>query len=67
MLNEHGTKILGVVIALLGSVMLLTPEQITAIMGERGPGIMTAIAGLLTVLRGFQNSGSLPGGPKKEE
>lgn len=66
MLNEHGTKILGIIIALLGSVMLLTPDQITALMGARGPGILTGIAGILTILRGFQNSGVLPGGPKKE-
>lgn len=53
---DHGTKILGVIIALLGSLTLLTPDQLQAIFGEDGPRIAVTIAGLLTVLRGFQNT-----------
>jgi hypothetical protein len=69
MFNEHGTKILGVVVTVLGLVVGLAPDQLTALFGERAPGIVMALGGVLTVLRGLQNSGTLPGGPaatKKE-
>lgn len=63
-LREHGTKILGAVITLLGGFLLLPPEQQTALVGETAPRVAVAVTGLLTILRGYQNSGRLPGGPK---
>lgn len=63
-LSQHGTKVLGVIITLLGGFLLLPVEQQVAIVGERAPGVAVAVTGLLTILRGLQNSGTLPGGPK---
>lgn len=63
-LRENGTKILGVIVTLLGSLLLLTPDELSAIFGEHAPRVGVIIGGLLTILRGFQNSGQLPGGPK---
>lgn len=64
MFSEHGTKILGVVVTVLGLVVTLTPDQVTALLGTHGAGAIMAISGVLTVLRGLQNSGTLAGGPK---
>lgn len=58
--DNHGTKIIGTVTALGGSAAALDPTTVTAIlsalMGDRGPGIATGIIGLLTLLRGFKNT-----------
>jgi hypothetical protein len=62
--TNHGTKILGVIITILGGFLLLPIEQQTALVGETAPRVAVGITGLLTILRGFQNSGSIPGGPK---
>lgn len=63
-LKEHGTKALGVIGSLLGILaMNLTPEQIVSILGAKGPGAIMLASGILTYLRGHQNSGTLPGGP----
>lgn len=51
MFKNHGTKILGAIAGMAGLV------------GAKGPAAMLAIAGVFTILRGFQNSGTLPGGP----
>lgn len=65
-LKTHGTKILGIVLGTLGVVTTMQPDAITAVFGERGPGIVLFCGGLLTFLRGLQNSGVLPGGPPKQ-
>ncbi len=66
MLNEHGTKIIGVVGTLAaGAIASITPEQLVAL-GPKGVAIIMGISSLLTIFRGFQNSGVLPGGPKEE-
>lgn len=62
--RNHFTKVLGILITLLGGLLLLTPDQLEALFGEHAPRIAVSVAGLLTILRGFQNSGTLPGGPK---
>lgn len=63
-LKNNATKWLGGLISALGvAAMNLTPEQIVAILGAKGPGAVVAITGILTYLRGLQNSGQLPGGP----
>jgi hypothetical protein len=54
--REHGTKILGTVITVLGGFLLLPPDQQTALVGETAPRIAVSVTGLLTILRGFQNS-----------
>lgn len=66
MFKDHGTKIIGTIFTLAGTFAAFSPEQVLALLGERGPGIVVALGGLATVLRGLQNSGILPGGPKKE-
>lgn len=63
-LSNHGTKVLGILITLLGGLLLLTPDQLQAMFGEHAPRVAVTVTGLLTILRGFQNSGTLPGGPK---
>lgn len=58
--QNHGTKLLGGLTALVGTVAVLTPAQF-AVYGVDGHTALriTAIAsGLLTVLRGFANTAS---------
>lgn len=62
MFKNHGTKIIGVAMGVLGTLMTLTPEQLTGLLGTRGAGIAVSLGALATILRGFQNSGTLPGG-----
>lgn len=63
-LKNNATKWLGGIITALGVVATqLTPEQLVALLGAKGPGAVVAVTGILTYLRGLQNSGQLPGGP----
>lgn len=55
-LPNHGTKILGVVITALGVVVAASPDMLTNLFGQYAPGIAVAASGLLTILRGFQNT-----------
>jgi hypothetical protein len=59
----HGTKILGGTITLGGFIDLLvqltTPEVagvVTSLAGKYAPAILTTLAGLLVIARGFQNT-----------
>ena len=54
--KNHGTKILGGITTLLGVIVTATPDTLTSLFGAHAPGIATAAAGLLTILRGFTNS-----------
>jgi hypothetical protein len=54
--TNHGTKILGAIITLLGALSALSPDTLTQIAGPMGPGIAVAAGGILTVLRGFMNT-----------
>jgi hypothetical protein len=57
--TDHGTKILGTLITILGGFLLLPPEQQAALVGETAPRIAVAVTGLLTILRGFTNTRNL--------
>jgi len=62
--KEHGTKLLGALGAIAGGLaMYLTPEQLVSLLGAKGPGAVLLAGGVLTYLRGLQNSGKVPGGP----
>ncbi|MGH3574708.1 MAG: hypothetical protein ACRDUW_23285 [Pseudonocardiaceae bacterium] len=50
---SHGTKIIGVVTTALGAVLTLNPAQLSAF-HVSASGVAT-VAGILTVLRGFDN------------
>lgn len=67
MFAKHGTKIIGAVGAVAGTVAMMTPDQLTAVFGSNAPSVALTVMSLLTVLRGFQNSGQIPGGPTKKE
>lgn len=64
MFANHGTKIIGAVSTVIGVAATLTPEQLTALFGPQAPSVAMTVMGILTIMRGFQNSGTLPGGPK---
>jgi hypothetical protein len=51
-LPNQGTKILGIIITFLGTLQGVNPDMF----GKYGPSIMLIIGGLLTTLRGFQNT-----------
>jgi hypothetical protein len=53
---KHGTKALGILIAALSAATLLTPEQLAALVGTKGPAVALGIAGVLTFARGFKNT-----------
>ena len=56
---KHGTKQLGAFVIAVGTVMLtLTPAQLAAL--HLSPGFMVTLGGVLTLLRGFDNT---PKGP----
>lgn len=63
MFKEHGTKIIGGAVTVLGVVAGINPA-ILAALGPWGIGAGVVAGGLWTILRGFQNSGIVPGGPE---
>lgn len=54
--KDHGTKIIGSATALLGAVTTVNPDFLSGIFGPKAPAIATAVAGILTIIRGFTNS-----------
>ena len=54
--SNHGTKFLGGLTAIVGAVGSLDPAVIQSIFGANGISYFTTLAGVLTILRGFQNS-----------
>lgn len=56
-LPKNGTKILGAVMTIIGAVAAANP----ATLGKYGPAIIMIAGGLLTVLRGFQNTSNSGG------
>lgn len=56
LIKDHGTKLIGGAIAVVGTVTALDPAILQVLFGERGAGIVMAVGGLLTAIRGFQNS-----------
>lgn len=55
-LPNHGTKVLGAIVTAIGLATTTYADALTNLLGPRAPGVMMMLAGLLTVLRGFQNS-----------
>jgi len=55
-LPNHGTKVLGVCMTIAGAVSVADPNT----MGKYGPAIVMIAGGILTALRGFQNSSNQP-------
>lgn len=53
-ITNHGTKILGTVITILGG--LFADPTFSALLGKWGAPVTMVVGGLLTVLRGFNNS-----------
>jgi len=56
MFKKHGTKVIGVVTTAASILAAADPNQVATLLGESGPYVVTAVLGLLTVLRGFRNS-----------
>lgn len=54
--SDHGTKLLGSVTALVGALGAVDPTVLTGAIGQKGVAGLTALAGILTILRGFSNS-----------
>jgi hypothetical protein len=54
--KSHGTKLLGTATAAVGVLGTVDPTVLTGALGEKGVGVLTGIAGILTILRGFSNS-----------
>lgn len=55
LIANHGTKIIGVLIIIFGAIAAADPGTL----GKYGPAIVMIAGGLLTVLRGFQNSAAV--------
>lgn len=54
--KDHGTKLLGVLTTVVGAVGSIDPAMLQSIFGNNGIAYFTTLAGILTVLRGFQNT-----------
>jgi len=54
--KNHGTKILGTLITVLGIFTTVSQDTLTSLFGTHGPAVAVVIGGLLTFLRGFQNT-----------
>lgn len=55
-IKEHGTKVIGYVGTAASILAAADPVMVQALIGERGPFIVTAALSFLTILRGHQNS-----------
>ena len=53
---NHGTKLIGAAITICGIVAAADPK----LMGQYGPAIVMIAGGIVTVLRGVQNSANQP-------
>jgi hypothetical protein len=58
--KNHATKLLGTLTAVVGALGAVDPTVLTGALGEKGIGVLTGVAGILTILRGFQNSANQP-------
>jgi hypothetical protein len=61
---NHGTKLLGTATAVIGALGAIDPVVLTQAIGQRGVAGLTALAGIFTILRGFQNSANQPDPPR---
>lgn len=53
---SHGTKIIGATTAAVGVLGTVDPTVLAAALGPKGVSYATAVAGILTILRGIQNT-----------
>lgn len=54
--SNHGTKLIGAATTIVGALGALDPTVLVDTFGQKGVAGLTAFAGILTILRGFQNS-----------
>jgi hypothetical protein len=54
--KDHGTKLLGGLTTVIGAIGSIDPAVLQSIFGTNGMAYFTTFAGILTVLRGFQNT-----------
>ena len=54
--RNHGTKLLGVVTTLIGTLSAADPAVLISALGNRGLSYLMALSGILTILRGLQNT-----------
>jgi hypothetical protein len=63
--NDHGTKLLGGLTTAVGVLGSVDPAILQSIVGANGMSYFTAFAGILTILRGFQNTKAQQDTPKQ--
>lgn len=56
MWKKHGTKVIGAIGTAASILAAADPSQVLALLGNRGPFIVTAALSILTVIRGIENS-----------
>lgn len=54
--KDHGTKLIGGLTTLVGLFGAIDPTVLQATIGDKGMSYVVGAAGILTILRGFQNS-----------
>ena len=54
--KKHGTKLLGAATTVAGVVGAIDPLVLNEMLGPKGVSYLTGFMGILTILRGFQNS-----------
>lgn len=62
--NDHGTKLLGGLTAAVGAVGSIDPGILQSMFGNGAMAYFTTLAGILTILRGFQNTKAQEQPPK---
>lgn len=55
-LRDHGTKLLGGLTTAVGVLGTVDPAVLNDALGQKGVSYLAGIAGILTILRGFQNT-----------
>ena len=58
-IRAHGTKLLGVVVTLLGILVGLDAAQQIELFGDAAQAIATTAAGLLVIIRGWINTNAI--------
>ena len=54
--KNHGTKIIGGATTVVGVLGTVDPAVLASALGPKGVSYATAVAGILTILRGVQNT-----------
>jgi len=58
--SNHGTKILGAATTVAGVLGAIDPTVLAQTIGPKGVNYVAGFLGILTILRGFQNSANQP-------